>query len=660
MSSIPSNLARVPNVLSSQVMLGALTRSASDVLEQQVQLTSGLRINRPSDDAIGASAVSVLDDLIERRTQRLRNLEHADSMLGNLDSAFGDLGNMLIEAKGVAQSQIGVGSDEATRRNQANIIDAMLLEAMNIANRKLQQVQLFGGDRSSGAPFSERLGGFQYHGSGEGLTVDTGLSSAMRVTVSGEDAFGALSSRVGGARDLDPTFADGDNTRLGDLNGARGLGISLGLINADINGTDVSVDLSSAHTVEDVVAALETAIQTVDAGAAVSIDAASGKCLRVEPSAGVTITISDLAAPATAADLGLDTSFVGGAVGNTGGDLDARITDRTLIARLTGVTGLGTLRLENMGQTRDVDLSGATTVQDLRNLVEATDLGIRVEISEDGDRLDFINELSGGRMSIGEVAGGDTATQLGVRSLIEDTELSLFNDGRGVRIRSGSVDPISGAPDPAKDLDFRISTKDGTDIDVDLAGAVTVQDVLDAINTAAAGAGAALTADLAADGNGIELTDATVGADPTEVTVLNGSGAAEDLGLLGSSTGATLTGEDRAKVAVDSVFSHLLELREALRSNDERGITFAAEKLETDISRNAERRAEVGVTARRVSDASQREEDLQIQDEGLRSQIRDLDFTSGALRFAQLQQQLQAGLATAARVSSLSLLDFLS
>ena len=132
-----------------------------------------------------------------------------------------------------------------------------------------------------------------------------------------------------------------------------------------------------------------------------------------------------------------------------------------------------------------------------------------------------------------------------------------------------------------------------------------------------------------------------------------------DLGIEGSTTSAQFVGEDRATVAVDSLFSHLISLRDALETNDDRGITLAGEKLEFDITRLAQTRAEVGVRGRRVLDATQRQEDRQIQDHGLRSQIQDLDFTEAALRFSLLQQQLQAGLATAGRISTLSLLDFL-
>lgn len=652
MTTIPSNLARVPNLLSSRIMLSSISRSSRDLLNMQVKMASGKAINRPSDDAIGTSAVSVLDDLIEQRDQRLRNLSHADAVLNNVDAALGDVSGILLEAKGIASSQIGIGSDEQTRQNQAQIIDAMLSEVISIANRKYQQIYFFAGNATDRPPIVSLQNGLQYQGQGDGLTTDIGLSRDLPITVSGADAFGALSARVQGSRDLDPILTL--QTRLVDLNGARGLGVSLGTVNVDVNGTDVTVDLSGAHTVGDVIDTLQTAIQTVDAGAIVQIDPATGNRFEIIPTLGP-ITISDPEVDATAADLGLNTTFPLG--GGAGADVDPRLTEHSLVTSLTGVTApLGVIRLSNVGQTRDLDLSGAQTIRDIMNLVEGLDLGIRVEIAPTGDRLNFINELSGGQMSIAEVAGGTTATELGVRSFAAETLLADFNDGLGVQIRSGSVDPETGLPDPAADEDIQITTHDGTVFAVDFAGAETVQDILDAINAASGGT---VTADLAADGNGIQLTDNTAGANDFTVARLNGSFAGEDLGILGSTAGATLVGEDRATVAVDSVFSHLMALRDALESNDERGIMLAGEKLETDISRVAETRAEVGVRNRRVTDATTREEDLQIQDQGLKSQIQDLDFTEAALRFGLLQQQLQAGLTTASQISYLSLLDFL-
>lgn len=658
MSSIPANLTRVPNLLASRITLGSLGRTGADITELQYQLTTGRAINRPSDDPIGTAAVSVLDDVIERRDQRLRNLEHASGTLDTLDAALGEVNAILIEAKSIASSQIGVGSDAETRQNQAEIIDAMLQEVVNVANRRYQGLVLFGGAAANRDAIRSDGTGLVYDGTAGGLENDLGLSRALPITVSGADAFGALDGRVAGANDLDPQLAL--DARLSTLNGAEGLGIRLGSINVDVNGTDIVVDLTEAHDLRDVVETLEAEIQAVDPGATVGLDAA-GRGLRIVPAAG-TITISDPEVAATAADLGIDRAFpLGGADGE---DLDPRLTDETLLADIPALTvPLGTIRVENGGQIRDLDLSGADTVQELRNLVQGLGIGVRVEISDDGDRLDFVNERSGGGLSIGEVGGGTTASDLGVRTLDLGTELAGFNDGLGVQILADRTDPVTGLPDPTLDLDFRVTLKDGRTFDVDLAGATTVGDVVDGINAAASGAGvlaSEFTAGLAQTGNGLRLEDTTNGGSgTTSVTPLNGSFAAQDLGIETSTTGAAIDGEDRAQVAVDSVFTHLISLRDALRADDERGITLAGEKLDMDISRTAEVRAEVGVRSRRVSDATIREEDLRIQDQSLRSQIADLDFTEAAVRFSLLERQLQAGLSTAARLQQLSLLDFI-
>jgi flagellin-like hook-associated protein FlgL len=659
MSTIPSNLTRVPNLLASQILLGSIQGTNQRLLNTQIQLATGKAVNRPSDNAIAASTIGVLDDILERRDQRLRNLSHAEAVLNTTDAALSNASEILLEAKSIGQGQLGVGSDAETRANQARVIDSMLTELVRIGNSQFQELYLFGGSSTAQPPFASLLGGYQYRGYGDGLVTDTGLSHTVPITTSGAAVFGALSARVQGQRDLDPKMTI--NTRLVDLNGARGFGCAppLSSIHVDVGGTDLTVDLSNAHTVGDVASLLQTAIATIDPAATVSIDPATGNRFAIANNT-VAITISDLSAPAAAADLGLAGTY--NIAGGTGSDVNPKLTPQTSITSLAAVTlPLGSIRLTNGGQTRDLDLSSAATIQDIMNLVAGLNIGVRVEIAPTADRLNFVNELSGSSMSIAEVAGASAATELGVRSFAAATALADFNQGRGVQYRTGSVNPVTGLPDPTLDIDFRVTLKDGRSFDVDLENISTVQDVLDQINAAAAGAGilpADFLAGLASDGNGIELTDNTAGT-TTSVTARNGSFAAIDLGILGSTASATLTGQDRATVAVDSVFSHLIWLRNALQANDERGITIATEKLQGDITRLASARADVGVRTQRITAAAAREEDLKIQDTSLKSQFQDLDYTEAAVRFSQLQQQLQAALTTAARTQSLSLLDFL-
>jgi flagellar hook-associated protein 3 FlgL len=218
-------------------------------------------------------------------------------------------------------------------------------------------------------------------------------------------------------------------------------------------------------------------------------------------------------------------------------------------------------------------------------------------------------------------------------------------------------------------VDFRVNLQDGTTFDVDLTPGDmgTVQDVLDAINAAAAGAGYAVPADfeatLADGANGITLVDSTgPPTQSTSVTRLNGY-AAEDLGLLdGTFTGgapAVLAGSDRASVRVESVFSDLIDLRESLDGNDERGIVVASGRLEADDDRLIAARAVVGGRAQRVEDAKTRVEDETLLDETVRSGLEDVDFTEAATRFSLLQLAQNAAYSATARTQGLTLLNFL-
>jgi len=658
MGAIPANLARVPNALASRIALSGVQKANRDLLLLQVQLAAGKAFTRPSENAIGASTVTVLDDAIERRNQRGRNLSQADATLNSLDGAIGDVSELLQEARGIGLSQIGVGSDATTRRNQASVIDSMLNSMLSIANRDLNGIHFFGGDQHVSEPFGSLLGGVRYLGGGQGMRADLGLASDVRVTTSGEAAFGALSGRVQGDHDLDPSMTLG--TRLSDLRGANGRGVQPGMVEIDVNGTITQVDLSTADSIADVITSLSTAIGATDPGAVVGIDPATGDRIAITPSAGVNVVIRDSNSATTAGDLGLSGNYSGGLT-SVGADLDPKLTELTRLDSVTGVTvPMSEIVIRNGGQTRRIDLSQVVTVQDFQNAVASAGLGVRVEIAADGRRLNVRNELSGAAMSV-EDLGGTSAKELGIRSFTNTTSLADFNEGRGVRKVSGAVDPLTGLPDPAANRDLKVTVKDGRSFEIDIDGAATVQDILDKINAAAVAAGvtpAEFTAQLAGTGNGIELVDSTVGT-TLKIEDINNSGTATDLGIAGQTTAASFVGTDHATVAVDSVFSHLMSLRDALNRNDERGIEFATGKLESDLTRASEARADVGVRSQRVADATNREQELGIQDMALRSSIQDLDFTSAATRFSNLQQQLQAGLIGASKSVNMSLLDFL-
>lgn len=686
MSSIPSNFSRVPNLLQAQGSLANLTRTQLSLFQVQQQLSSGRAISRFSDDAVRAAAISVLDGRLDLSAQRLRNLDHAESSLSTLDQALGEASELVLEAKGIASAQLGISSSATERASQSQVVESLIQNLFGIANRKGAAGHVFGGSAPGSPAVAAMLGGYRYMGQGSGLLTDIGLGSSVPVTIGGNNSIGSTSARVQGAVDLNPNLSAG--TRLVDVAGARGVGVTLGVVEFSFDGGPaVQIDLTGADRVQDVADRIQTALRDYETANSVTILGPGGVSLSggsisidVAP-AGLPpnpqLTFTDIGSGTTAQDLGLAGTppvvFEAGSA--LGLDLGAKLTWQTPVSALAGVTGaLGSIRINNLGQSRVVDLSGAQTLEDIKNLIEGTQIGVRVEINADRTGINVVNEVAAGRqqaMSIEEISGNNlTASRLGIRTLDLTTRIQDFNDGRGVQIANGAVDPTTGLPDPTRDIDFAITLGDagGTVINVDLRpqDMATVQTLIDRINAQAAAAGVAVPADFEAtlgDGsNGLVLRQNAAYTSALTVSDTNSSPAAEQLGLLdGSYDPATSTfrAQDRAKVRVDNLFTQLIDLRDALQNNDTIGITLAGERLESSVGRLAETRALVGGYSKRVGDGARQQEDQTLLDEKTRSDLRDLDYTEAAVRLNLLQTQFQAGLQVTAQSLSRTLLDFL-
>jgi flagellin-like hook-associated protein FlgL len=680
MGAIPSYLGRVPTLLASQVNLRQVSGTNADLLRTQTQLTSLKRVNRPSDDPVASTLIDRLNRDIASTDQRERNLTHASSTLNTIDQVIGQLTDSVRDAKQVASSQVGVGSDTATRRQQASVIDATIQEVFAAMNRDYAGIQLFGGSATATRPISQFNGAFRYHGEGEGLVTDLGDGVDVPITIAADLAVGALSARVQGAFDLNPRVTP--STKVSDLRG-NALGQTLGSLTVNIDpGTgpvSATVDLSNAETVGDVADLIESAIRQTVPGALTGAYPAGVDVLNnglgLNIAAGHTITFTDGPSGTTAQALSLSGfTFNTASPFNTnpGSDLNPVVTDETQLGDLLPASAVayGGIVLTAGGRSGTVTTSATMTVGEFKEAVKRLNLGVRVEVSSSGDTINVLNELAGQRLSISESTPG-AASSLGIRSILTTTPTKQFNDGKGIEIADGVLNPLTGLPDPAKNVDFRVTLSNGASFDVDLVPGDlgTVQDVLNRINTAAAAAGQTIgtgagqfQARLSATGNGIELSDTHGGPSAIVVAKLNGR-AAEDLGLLDAKattgTPATLAGSDRTSVRVDSLFSTLIELRNALQNDDVRGITLAGGRLDADLERLATAQATVGGRAKRVEDAVDKLKDTDTLNKSVKSQLEDLDVIEASGRFALLQTQLQAGYSVVSQTRQLSLINFL-
>lgn len=643
MAVLPLQLARVSNLMRSNLVQSQLTRTQQSLLEVQNQLTTLKRVNQPSDDPGSAAIIQQLQKTLEQRKAYATNLESAGSHLSEVDSTLGDLGDLLREAQTIASANVGSDRTPDERASAAEIVKSIFGQVLSLANKSFQGVYLFGGDRSTEKPFVEEKGGVRFVGSSTTLENQYDESTIMPFMVDGADVFGALSTRVQGSEDLTPSVVA--TTRLSDLRGATLDGVRLGTIAISDGSTTAQVDLSDAGTINDVITRINNAgIGTITAGIS-----ADGSGITLSAGAGDNITVTEVGGGKTAADLGLLTTTGGGVgVDVVGAAIQPIVTRFTPLAALKDGAGIDTVNgftITNGSETANIDLSIATTVEDLLNAINGSGTGVLAELNAAGTGINILNPIQGTQLTISE-NGGSTAEDLGVRSYNANSPLVELNGGKGIQNVDGD--------------DFTVFASDGTSFAVDVDGAQTVQDVMDAINAAATGAGVAVAASFATIGNGIVLTDSTSGTATFRVQNANGSTTATDLGLDAESSGGILQGTDVSPVDAVGVFANLGKLRDALQTNDQRAITDAAEALQKDLDQSIRIRGQVGA---RVQDIESRQETLEDQNlatQSLLSNVQDVDFTEAVSRFQTLQTAMEAALQASASTLKLSLMDFLS
>jgi len=642
MAVSPVNVSRVSFNQQITTLLTSLKSTSLDLLTEQNQLASGLKFASPSEDPAAASQALSLQAVISRQDQIAVNLDHASSMLDATDAAISEIHGLVSDAHAIASQSLGPLATAEERLANAELIADLVEQLVAVGNREFNGVYLFAGRDTESPPFESALGSYAYAGDTGDVLAHVAVLDDEPINLTGADLFGALSSSAGPGTDLSPVLSA--DTRLEDLVGARGEGVRVGrvAIQSEAGGAAITVDLTAAGSLGDIVDLIN------DAAGGLVTAALGPDSVTLTPVAGA-VTVTDVGLTGVAGDLGLVTTAPSSDP-IVGDSLRRKVTRTTPIDELAGGTGVdltGGLTVTNGAQTRTVDVSTAQTVQDLINAINNSGLYVRARVNEAGTGIAVVNEVAGTRLSIGE-NGGTTAADLGLRTLDEDTVLAGLNFGRGVETSPGQDD-------------IRITAKDGSILDLNLDGLQTLGEVLEAINSAAVDAGVAVTASLAETGNGIRLVDTTGGAEPLSVSRLNMSYALDDLGLVGAAEEpeGELLGTDVNTARADGLLTALVDLESALRADDERAITDAADRVSSFVDELNSVHGQVGARAQALHDRLDQTETAALATEQLLSEVRDLDYAEAVTRFQQTQLALQATLTAGSQSLNLSLMSFL-
>src|SRR5947207_4066543 len=121
MAILPIQLARVSNLLRTGVASQNIASTQQQLLEVQNELSTGKKINTPSDDPGQAAIVQQLQKTLESRKAYADNLKQAADHLGEVDSTLGDLSDLLKQAQQIASAHGGADVTPRQPRTDAGL-----------------------------------------------------------------------------------------------------------------------------------------------------------------------------------------------------------------------------------------------------------------------------------------------------------------------------------------------------------------------------------------------------------------------------------------------------------------------------------------------------------------------------------------------------------
>lgn len=389
----------------------------------------------------------------------------------------------------------------------------------------------------------------------EGLTLTDQSNSTSSNLIVQEIGDGAAATDLGIVASVGVSVIHGADinslgrqTSLSQLNDGRGVRTGSGSPDLRITastGANYDIALNGLTSVGAVLDAINTAT-----GGAVKADVAAGaNGIRLTDSGGGAVSVTALNGSNAAADLGIAKS----GTGVINGSAVIASLDSVLISSLKGGSGMamgGLTITDRSGASHTVNLSGATTVQDILDAINSdTNIHVKASLKASGNGIQIADTSGGtGNLVIADADASATATSLGLAGSFDiskpaamganlqrqwisrNTLLADMNGGKGISTGVFTVTNSSGH---------------GFDVDLSTGSKVTLGQVMDDINARAEG----VTASINANGDGLLLTDTAGGTGKLTVADADGT-SATDLRIGGTATGTTIDGSYETTIDV--------------------------------------------------------------------------------------------------------------
>ena len=182
---------RVTNKSLHDSILIQLNAASSEMVAANQIISSGKKINRPSDDPVGLVSVMHLKSSLANLDQLERNLSTGKSWLEAGESALSETENILSQTRAFCVQMSSANVSAADRANAVEEVEGYLQQILALANTEVGGRYIFGGTKTDAAPFVlSESGEVTYQGNETPFSIKIGKNMDLAIGREGEKVFG--------------------------------------------------------------------------------------------------------------------------------------------------------------------------------------------------------------------------------------------------------------------------------------------------------------------------------------------------------------------------------------------------------------------------------------------------------------------------------------
>ncbi|MEP7102340.1 MAG: flagellar hook-associated protein FlgL [Burkholderiales bacterium] len=174
--------------------IDSLMDRQTSLTDTQLQMTSGKRVNKASDDPAAAARSERAQATQARTAATQRAVDASNNAMTLTEGALGDAGDLMQQVREALVSAGNATYGDIERAGVADTLAGLRQQLLAVANRTDGSGNyLFGGQSSSQAPFTDMPGGVQFQGSPGASQSASG--NALPLSLDGDSAW--MSARTG-------------------------------------------------------------------------------------------------------------------------------------------------------------------------------------------------------------------------------------------------------------------------------------------------------------------------------------------------------------------------------------------------------------------------------------------------------------------------------